>query len=433
MPPVFCGVDLGSTKVKVLLLDGAGRVLWREACKTPRIQDTSGVATDAEGLLATVETLMVAAFQGAQLASPLAAVTVAGVGEDGVPVDGEGIALDRAIPWFDRRAAVLADAMAARAPWRDAALPVALDYSRTAAKWAWARRHRPQPLAAAKSWLALTDYLAARWSGQQFMSESLAARTACWHVGHRRWLEPLLDDCGAPPLPKVVPGGTVLGSLRSPRLETAGVVDSHTSVIAGGHDHPVAAFAIRQRHSTAIIDSMGTAELIYAEIPESIGQPPRHPYFAFSRPVWGQGIACLGVTELSGALEPLMADPGELGAALRAIMAGDPVPGAPDQGPAIRTRLEDLTRGTARRLAALAELGAPPGPLFAGGGWARSDSFLSLRASLLRRDIHAFEEAELSAFGAAFLGAHALGHSPPVLLAERTIPPNPEWARLYPA
>jgi xylulokinase len=424
MAPVFCGVDLGSTKVKVLLLDGDGRVLWRAACRTPRISEADGVATDAETLLGSVEALMIAAFERAELSRPLVAVAVAGIGEDGVPVNEAGVALDSAIPWFDRRASALAEAMAARAPWQDAPLPVALDYSRTAAKWAWARAHRPTPLAAARSWVALTDYPAVRWSGHYFMSESLAARTACWHVGHRAWMEPLLADCGAPPLPEVVRGGTVLGKLHSPRLEAAGVVDAHTSVVAGGHDHPVAAVAIRQRHPTAIIDSMGTAELIYAELPDDDRQPQQHPYFAFSRPVWGGGIACLGVTELSAALEPLMEDRGELGAAFRAIMDGDPVPGAPGQGPAIRTRLEQITRSTALRLVALSELGVPPGPLFAGGGWARSDSFLRLRASLFARDIHVFAEAELSAFGAAFLAARALGYAPPVSLAERIIAPD---------
>ncbi|MCB8877667.1 FGGY family carbohydrate kinase [Acidisoma silvae] len=431
MAPVFCGVDLGSTNVKVLLLDEDGRVLSRKACRTPRLAEPDGVATDAEALLCMVEALMIAAFHDAGLSSPLAAVAAAGVGEDGVPVDGQGLALDRAIPWFDRRASALAQAMAARAPWRNAPLPVALDYSRTAAKWAWARQHRPEALAAATSWVALTDYPAARWSGRCFMSESLAARTACWHVGERRWMDDLLADCRAPPLPAVVPGGTVLGSLHSPRLEAAGVANRKTAVVAGGHDHPVAAFAIRQRHPTAIVDSMGTAELIYAEIPEDNGQPPPHPYFAFSRPVWGTGIACLGVTELSGALQPLIEDASDLGSAFRAIMAGGSVPGGPGQGPVVRNRLEEMTWDTARRLAVLAELGVPPGPLFTGGGWARSDSFLRLRASIFGRDIHIVTEAELSAFGAAFLAAHAAGFSPPVLLGERSISPDPDWARLY--
>jgi xylulokinase len=431
MLPIFCGVDLGSTNVKVLLLDGEGEVLWRESRPTPRIEEAGGLATDAEALLELAETMMVVAHRGARLTGPLAAVAVAGTGEEGVPVNEQSVALDHAIPWFDRRASAVAEEMAARAPWWDAPLPVALDYSRTAAKWAWARRHRPAPLAAAKSWVALTDYPGARWSGHRFMSESLAARTACWHVGRRAWMQPLLADCGAPPLPEVVPSGEVLGGLQSPRLEAAGVVDATTLVVAGGHDHPVAAFAIRKRHPLAIIDSMGTAELIYAEIPESDGQPPTNPYFAFSRPISGHGIACLGVTELSGVLEPLMRDEGEIGAAFRGIMAGDPVPGAPGQGPAVRDRLEEVTRGTRLRLTELAALGAPPGPLFTGGGWARSNSFLRLRASMLGQEIHTVAEAELGAYGAALLAAQAIGYAPPVRLAEQVIAPDPVWARAY--
>ncbi len=315
--------------------------------------------------------------------------------------------------------------MAARSPWAGAPLPVALDYSRTAAKWAWARRFRPQPLEQAVSWVALTDYPATRWTGQSFMSESLAARTACWHVGRRCWMTQLLADCGAPPLPAVVTGGAPLGSVHSPVLETAGVVDAGTLVVSGGHDHPMAAFAVRQRHPDAIIDSIGTAELIYAEMPAAEdaegGQPPPHPDFAFSRPVWGEGrIACLGVTELSAALNPMMQDTGALGDAFRAVMAGGPVPDG-----AVRANLEAVTESTRVRLAALEALGVPSGPLFVGGGWARSLSFLRLRASLLGRPIHRLEEMELSAYGAALLAARAVGVAPPLHLAQSTIEPDP--------
>ena len=285
-PTVVCGVDLGSTNLKVLLLTTDGRVLWRESRPTPHVDDRSGVATNAEDLLVKVEEMMLAAYRGAGLAAPLRAVAVAGTGEEGVPVDAGGRALDTAARWYDRRATAVAAEMAASPLWTEADLPVELDYSRTAAKWAWGKRHRPEPLAAALSWLSLTDYPAARWTDRRFMSESLAARTACWHIGDRCWMPALLADCGAPPLPEVVPAGTVLGHLRSPGLAAAGVVDDATVVVAGGHDHPVAAFAIRQQHPDAIFDSMGTAELIYGEIaPAPDGsQPVRHPFFAFFPP-----------------------------------------------------------------------------------------------------------------------------------------------------
>ncbi len=275
--------------------------------------------------------------------------------------------------------------------WQDPRIPVALDYSRTAAKWAWGRAHRPGPLAAAAGWLALTDYPAARWSGRPFMSESLAARTACYDIGARAWIAPLLAACGAPPLPPVVPGGTVLGGVRSTRLSAAGVTDDRTAVVAGGHDHPMAAFAIRRQVPDAIIDSMGTAELLYGELAGD-RPPPANPHFAFSRPVFGEGIACLGVMELSALLRPLLEAEDDTGRSFRAVMAGAPVPGRPGQGPPLRDLLEDSACMTRDRLHTLLGMGVPPGPIFAAGGWAQSRSLLALRASVLGCPIHMVRE-----------------------------------------
>jgi xylulokinase len=254
---------------------------------------------------------------------------------------------------------------------------VDLDYSRTAAKWAWLRSARPERLDQAASWIALTDYPAVHWTGRPFMSQSLAARTACYDIVGGRWLERLLAASGAPPLPPVLAGGTIVGHVTSPALAAAGVVDARTLVVTGGHDHPMAALAIRRVQPEAIIDSMGTAELLYGEMTES--QPtPRNPYFAYSRPILGPGIACLGVLELSRILEPLLAEEDDSRTSLADVMRGEDVPGAPRQGPALRDVLEDCADQTRERLAALHVLGAPDGPLFATGGWARSPSLLRL-------------------------------------------------------
>lgn len=426
---VFCGIDLGSTRIKVLLLAATGRVLARVEKPTPRVADGDVVATNAEDLLAEVEAMMVLAHRVAGLSRPVAAVAVVGTGEEGVPVDSSGIALDLAVPWFDRRAVDVAVAMSARAPWLGAPLPVALDTSRTAAKWAWARRYRPTKLANAVSWCALTDYPAARWSGRSFMSETLAARTACWHVGQRTWMPELLADCGAPPLPPVFSGGHVLGRLRSTKLEGCGVADPQSVVVSGGHDHPAAAFVIRQSYPNAIIDSMGTAELIYTEIPAEQGatvqQPLAHPLFAFSRPICGgDAIACLGVMELSAQLEPIFDDPGKVGDEFRHVMQGAAVA----EG-LLQEKLIAITQMTAQYLLALKSLGVPEGPLFTSGGWSRSESFLRLRATTLNRPIYCLEERELAAFGAALLAARATDIFPPMCTVPRVIGPDNNKSR----
>ncbi|WP_158804003.1 MULTISPECIES: FGGY family carbohydrate kinase [unclassified Acidisoma] len=421
---VWCGIDLGSSNVKILFLAEDGRVVWRDSQPTPRVSDGIGPCADADILLDLVEKMMMRGHHGAALAQPLAAIAVGGTGEDGVPIDAEGRALDLAIPWFDRRADALARARAAERLWRDPRMPVTLDYSRTAAKWAWSRDHRPAPLAAAAGWLALTDYPAARWSGRPFMSESLAARTACYDIGARAWIEPLLEASGAPPLPPVLSGGTIVGAVQSARLLTAGVTDGDTVIVAGGHDHPLAAFAIRRQIPDAIIDSMGTAELLYGEVTGD-RPPPAHPYFAFSRPIFGPGIACLGVMELSAVLRPLMEAEDETGTGFRDVMAGAPVPGRPGEGPLLRKLLENSAAMTRDRLRALYEMGVPRGAIFAAGGWAQSRSLLALRASVLGCPIHTVRETELSAYGAAVLAGVASGGSPPCDLIVETVEPYP--------
>jgi xylulokinase len=421
---VWCGVDLGSSNVKILFLNESGRVVWRESQPTPRVSDGVGPCADAEAILDLVEMMMVRGYRGAALERPLAAIAVGGTGEDGVPIDAEGRALDLAVPWFDRRADTVAREMAAEPQWQDPRMPVALDYSRTAAKWAWSRAYRPASLAAAAAWLALTDYPAARWSGRPFMSESLAARTACHDIGARAWIEPLLEACGAPPLPPVLSGGTIVGPVQSKRLSTVGVTDSDTVIVAGGHDHPMAAFAIRRQIPHAIIDSMGTAELLYGEVAGD-QQPPAHPDFAFSRPILGPGIACLGVMELSAVLRPLMEAEDETGAGFRRVMAGAPVPGRPGEGPQLRDLLENSAAMTRDRLRTLYEMGVPRGAIFAVGGWAQSRSLLALRASVLGCPIHTVRETELSAYGAAVLAGLASGDTPPCDLIIETVETSP--------
>jgi xylulokinase len=185
---VWCGVDVGSTNLKVLLLSEDGQVLWREAQPTPRTSDGIGPCASAETVLAAIEAMILRAHAAAELTRPLIAIAVGGVGEDGVPVDEAGKPLDLAIPWFDRRAAAVALAMASSPIWQDASVAVDLDYSRTAAKWAWLRSARPERLDQAASWIALTDYPAVHWTGRPFMSQSLAARTACYDIVGGRWL-----------------------------------------------------------------------------------------------------------------------------------------------------------------------------------------------------------------------------------------------------
>ena len=445
MSQISCGVDLGTTNVKVTLVDEAGRSLWTSSVPTPRRLDEGRPATDAHAIVDLLEDMIIAGWREVGFGRPLASIASAGVGEDGIGVGADLAPTGLAIPWFDDRAAGEARELQAGS-CHAARAGLGMDSARTAAKWLWLRRHRPATLGDAAHWLALTDYPAAVWSGQPFMSETLAARTACYDVYERRWIEPLLDAAGAPPLPPVVPAGRVLGCVRGGPLVSSGAAGTSTAVVAGGHDHMIAASAVRRLSEKAIVDSMGTANLIYAE-KANVPAPRTDPLVAFSVPATGgAGQSCLGVYELAAAIAPLRRDPDLVTAALSL----DRLPGVPPAANVaawtrsagdptiadVRTGLEDVSLRARRMLDAILEAGAPEGPIFATGGWSRSRSFMELRASVYGRPITVVDEPELTAVGAALVSAEGAGNAGVRFgdgLRRTVVDPVTEWVGPYEA
>lgn len=438
MADLTCGIDIGSTNVKVVLADADGRAVHTAAVPTPRASDGIGPTTDATALVSLLESMIIEGWREAGRGAVLSAIAAAGVGEDGVGVDADLRPTGLALPWFDARAQAEA-AELRRSPSATPRAGIAVGPDRTAAKWLWLRRRRPEELRSAKAWIALTDYPAAWWSGTPFMSGTLAPRTACYDVYDRGWVTPLLEAAGAPPLPPLRGAGSPVGTVRPGPLTQSGAASAETLLVAGGHDHPIAAAAIRRIKPDARVDSMGTANLVYGEA-SGPKEPRLDPFMAFSVPPSGApGLACLGVMELSAALDAVRRD----GGALRRLLDGARLPGVPLTDPddvgdgieaTIRRALERATFRARRMLAAMDDAGAPPGEIFATGGWARSRAFLELRASIFGQPIHVVEEAELTAIGAACLAFEAAGGEVPSLATSRRIDvvaPVAEWVRVY--
>lgn len=440
MASFTCGIDIGSTNIKVVLADEAGRAVHTRSVATPRVHDEVGPVTDAAALVSLLELMIIAGWREVGDGTPLLAIAAAGVGEDGVGVDADLRPLGLALPWFDTRAA----GEAAELRQSPAATPragIAVGIDRTAAKWLWLRRQRPLDLRSAHQWIALTDYPAVWWSGTPFMSGTLAPRTACYDVYSRCWIEPLLEAAGAPPLPPLRLAGRTIGTMRFGPLIESGAASAGTLLVAGGHDHPVAASAIRRLAPSARVDSMGTANLVYGEA-SGLAEPRLDPFMAFSLPPSGApGVACLGVTELSAALEAVRGSDGELRRALDAPqLPGQPMTVADASGGSpqalIRQALERASLHARRMFIAIDGAGAPAGPIYATGGWARSRAFLQLRASVFGQPIHVIDEPELTGIGAAYLAFEAAQGVTPRLEATRsvsTIDPVAAWVPVYEA
>ena len=424
MSALTCGVDIGSTNVKVILVDERARAVWTKAVPTPRVPDDNGIATDVLRLVAMIEEMIIEGWRTHGRSLPLQAIAVVGVGEDGVGVRADLTPLGLALPWFDERAAMQASVLQRNSRYA-AQAGLAIDSSRTAAKWLWLRQNRPSDLQSAAFWITLTDYPAVAWTGRAFISETLAARTGCYDVYARCWIEPLLTAAGAPTLPPVVPAGTALGTVRNGPLRESGAASTATVVVAGGHDHPMAAAAIRRLHPDALVDSMGTANLVYGET-TNVAEPRLNPYLAFSVPAMGNaGLSCLGVFELAAAIQPLRGTTD----LVRRLLALERIPGVPGDRPIpipgsdellvrsgdepteadVRSALEAATFYARRMFDEILAAGAKPAPIFAAGGWARSHAFIELRASIFSQPVTVVDEPELTAIGAALIAAQGAG------------------------
>lgn len=428
------GIDIGSTNLKVVALDAAGHVVARVRRATPRPADDPSI--DAARLFDTIEEM---AIEACAERYTVAAACAAGVGEDGVLVDAALHPLTRALAWFDPRRTELFNALRPVLGQADD-VGTATDAARTLVGWAWARN---QPhIERASSWLALTDYVACRWSGATFFSDTLASRTGAWRPRERTWdtsrVQATLGSTDL--LPTVLRTGSIVGDLRSARLQHAGVLSQEARVVAGGHDHPLGGWGVHQLHPGAVLDSMGTAEVVVAQTPVPPPGPVPRAVDVSPGIHNASGATVLRVEELARNMQWASQDPA-VAHALNRLISGDAapdghlfshafLPGSAGGRPpsfAPHAPADPLSRASAV-LGALAELGdraitavrtlsAPDAPVFTAGGWARSSGWIDAKQAVTGKVAHVIGEPEVTAVAAALLAARAVGWKPVITTA----------------
>jgi xylulokinase len=405
MSKLFCGIDIGTTNLKVLLLDEGGVTLWVKSVPAPHLRDEIGVVTDAKALVALAEELIIEGWRAVAKGRVISAISSAGIGEDGVGVRADLSPLGHAIQWNDRRGEGFAYALATT-DMAKSFPAILLDFSSTAGKWAWLRLHKPQDLQDATHWLTMTDYPLAVWAGKAFMSATLAPRTGCYDVFTRRWIPEFLQRVDAPPLPPLIEAGGVVGTMQRCALIDAGAADHNTLLVAGGHDHPVAASAIRRILKHARIDSMGTANATYGE---TATLKPDHNMEGLyvTLPISGaKAAAVIGMTEFSVTIAKHFPGVKQVYEAMLGATKISKIPSS------LLPVLEEMAHNTKHFWTAMSRAGVPAAPIYATGGWARCPALMQHRANIFGEAITVVDEPELVALGAALFAAQGAGASP---------------------
>src|SRR5256885_4143039 len=211
---MFLGIDLGTSEVKVLLVDESGGLAGSAGSPLevqrphPRWSEQSPDAWWEATL---------AANEGLRRGHPERLAAVRGVGLSGqmhgaTLLDTQDRPLRPAILWNDARSGLECEELVARVPQTYAITGNLAMPGFTAPKLIWVAKHEPEVFARVATVLLPKDYLRLRLTGEKVSDMSDAAGTLLLDVSRRGWSGAVLEGGrrSPPPIPR-------LGEGRAPR------------------------------------------------------------------------------------------------------------------------------------------------------------------------------------------------------------------------
>jgi len=259
------GIDLGTSAVKVLLLDAADQVVAEastalEVSRPHRLwseQDPDAWWQATQKAVASLRAQVpedLARLRGIGLSGQMHGATL--LGRDDRP-------LRPAILWNDGRSGAECEELEARVPrlrklTGNLAMP-----GFTAPKLLWVCRHEPECFQRVARVLLPKDYLRLCLTGDLATDLSDASGTLWLDVGERRWAPDLIEACGLPPdvVPKLHEGPEVTGRLLS-KVATAWGCE-RVPVVAGAGDQAAGAVGAGVIAPGRALISLGTSGVYF--------------------------------------------------------------------------------------------------------------------------------------------------------------------------
>jgi len=263
---MYLGIDLGTSEVKLLLLDGEGRVVGTagSALTLSSPRPLWSEQNPADWWRATE-----AAVAQLRAAHPATFAAVRGIGLSGqmhgaVLLDAADTVLRPAILWNDGRShAECAELEAAAPRLHDIAGNLAMP-GFTAPKLLWVRKHEPEIFGRVASVLLPKDWLRLQLTGDKVSDPSDAAGTLWLDVARRDWSDDLLAACGLTraQMPRLVESSEPAGVLR-PELARAWGLGPEVIVAGGAGDNAASAIGIGATAPGDGFISLGTSGVLF--------------------------------------------------------------------------------------------------------------------------------------------------------------------------
>lgn len=286
---LLLGIDLGTSSIKANAIDRHGRSIGIGVAPTPFAAGSHGVEMTTEGLF---DAIRAAIADLGVLASRVAAVGVASMGETGTIIRADGPASLPLVAWHDERGSEIVDELIAEFGAEDIRRRTGRQPRSvtSVAKLGWLLRNGHET---GGTWTGVAGLTVWRLTGALAQEQSLAATSGAFDPVNAEYDREILAFLGLDGLvwaPARV-AGTNLGRISPDGASWSGLRAGIPVTIAG-HDHPVGVIGAGGDR-TEVIDSMGTGEPLVVSWDASSAAQRRHP-------AWPDQLGDLTVTAWPG-------------------------------------------------------------------------------------------------------------------------------------
>ncbi len=446
------GIDLGTTGVKSLVLDGDGTVVGTATAgltlSTPRPGWSEQDPADWwDAMCASVR---MALDRTGLRPRDIAGVGISGQMHGAVLLDHAGVPVRPCILWNDQRSAPQCDEITRRAGGRTRLLELVANPALagfTAPKLLWVREHEPEAWARVATVLLPKDYLVYRLTGEFGTEVSDAAGTLLLDVRRRVWSDEMMALLDLPEtlLPVCRESSDAAGRVTTEAAAATGLAEG-TLVVAGGADNACAAIGTGVIAPGRLMSSIGTSGTLVAPTasPEVDPEGRAHTFCHAVPETWyvmgvmlsaGGALRWLRDTLYEEAaidgrdvydimMEGAATVPaGAEGLIFLPYLSGERTPhGDPDargvfcgltlrhgKNHLARAVVEGVTFGLRDSLEIMRALGLPAGRVYATGGGARSPLWRQIQADVFGVPVVAEPAGEGPALGAALLAGAGAG------------------------
>ncbi|UFT98731.1 xylulokinase [Radiobacillus kanasensis] len=468
------GVDLGTSAVKILLVDQTGSVVQEVSKPYPLIQEKTGYSEQApqDWVDQTVAGLsdLVQSFTGN--IEDIQGISFSGQMHGLVLLDEKQEPLRNAILWNDTRTteqcSQIYDSVGEEQLLEITKNPALEGF--TLPKILWVKQYEPELYQKAASFVLPKDYLRLKLTGALHMEYSDAAGTLMLDIAKKEWSKEIcerleVDIALCPPL---VASHELVGTVTSEIASITGL-SSETKVFAGGADNACGAIGSGILEEGKSLCSIGTSGVVlsYEENNDKDFAGKVH-YFNHGEE---SAYYTMGVTLSAGhsltwfkevfakneSFEELVADvstvaPGSDGLLFTPYLVGERTPHADatirasfigmdsshERKHLVRSVLEGITFSLNESIEIFRESGKTIDSIISIGGGAKNEDWLQMQADIFDAEVIKLTSEQGPGMGAAMLAAYGSGWfdslqdcAKEFLKEAKTYKPNPEHVKIY--